>query len=76
MIIKTDAIIGLLRNSPDGVTSAEAAKRFGVPLTTIGGRLSRLADYGVIEREWCRGAGPSGATRRWCRWKLREQSRG
>jgi DNA-binding transcriptional regulator GbsR (MarR family) len=49
--MKTDfpeRVIGILRGSPDGLTSKDIAERLGTTAGSISSRLSKLAAYGVI----------------------------
>jgi DNA-binding transcriptional regulator GbsR (MarR family) len=52
--MKTDfpeRVIGMLRSSPDGLTSKDIAERLGTTAGDISSRLSKLAAYGVIGKD-------------------------
>lgn len=68
--IPIDDVLRVLRFAPQGMTTAEVAERLGSDNGTVAGRLSKLALYGKIERDWERT--PTGPFRRWCRWRMRE----
>jgi DNA-binding transcriptional regulator GbsR (MarR family) len=49
--MKTDfpeRVIGMLRGSPDGLTSKDIGERLGTTAGNISSRLSKLAAYGLI----------------------------
>jgi hypothetical protein len=48
-----DTIIGILSSCPEGLSSAEIAKRLGTT-KNVSSNLSKLAAYGMINRLWVR----------------------
>lgn len=73
--MSTDDLIGALRFAPDGLTTAELAARFGADPATLSMKLSRLANYGRIDRAFETRTRSGAAPQRWCRWSIREQAR-
>ena len=50
MSITTKMIIDVLRTAPDGMTTNELSAKLGVNSYDAGGRLSKLAAYGKIDK--------------------------
>ena len=50
MSITTKMIIDALRAAPDGMTTNEVSAKLGVNSYDAGGRLSKLAAYGKIDK--------------------------
>jgi len=50
MSITAQQIFDILRIAPDGLTSKEVSAKLGIASYDAGGRLSKLAAYGKIER--------------------------
>lgn len=67
--IMIDDLLRVLRFAPAGLTTVEVAEKLNLTnLNTLGGRLSKLADYGRIDRRFER---PDVRTRR-CRWHSKD----
>lgn len=64
--IPIDDVLRVLRFAPQGMTTAEVAARLGSEPGTVSGRLSKLALYGQIDREYER----VDNSRR-CRWRMK-----
>jgi hypothetical protein len=69
MPIGKQQILRLLEATPEGLTSVEVAAGLGASSHNIGGRLSKLAAYGEIER--LERSSPSGKTK----WRMSHKSR-
>jgi hypothetical protein len=50
MLLGKEKILRLLREAPEGLTSAAVAAELSVTSRQLGGPLSKLAAYGEIER--------------------------
>lgn len=66
--LAADEIFRVLREAPDGLTTAQAAEQLGHPFQRVATRLSKMAMYGQIDREFVRG--PSHPPR-WSQWRAR-----
>lgn len=65
MSITTQQILEVLRAAPEGLTAKEVATKLGAASHEAGGRLSKLAAYGKIEK--LKGPPISGKTK----WRLK-----
>ena len=65
MSITTQQILEVLRAAPEGLTAKEVSAKLGAASYDAGGRLSKLAAYGTIEK--MKSPSPSGKTK----WRLR-----
>lgn len=72
MKIALDDIMRALRNAPEGLTTAEISKRINsqMPVASLSSKLSKLAQYGKIDRELKRGDG-RWMPPRWYVWKAK-----
>lgn len=62
--------MGVLRVEPAGLTTRQLAERIGsAKIDTVSFRLSRLADYGRIDKELYRRQEPVPGASRWYIWK-------
>ena len=50
MTIRRQQILQLLQGAPEGLTSVEVAAGLGAGSQDVGGRLSKLAAYGEVEK--------------------------
>jgi hypothetical protein len=66
MSITTKQILEVLRAAPEGLTAKEVSARLNADSYDPGGRLSKLAAYGEIEKITT--ASPSGTTK----WRLKQ----
>ena len=64
MSITTLQILEVLRAAPEGLTAKEVAAKLGAVTHNAGGRLSKLAAYGKIEK--MKNASPTGKSK----WRL------
>lgn len=70
--INIDDVFRLLRAEPKGLTTAQLAQRLIVQKTnTLSVRLSKLADYGQIEREFVKSIKQR---QRFCVWKAKVET--
>lgn len=67
MLIEKQNILHLLLAAPEGLTSVEVAAKLGASPRDVGGRLSKLAAYGEIEK--LKHLLPSGKTKWRLNWK-------
>jgi hypothetical protein len=67
MSITAQQIFDVLRIAPDGLTSKEVSAKLGIASYDAGGRLSKLAAYGQIERM------KSPLSSRKARWRLKQE---
>lgn len=73
--LQADDILRVLRAAPDGLTTAEAAKELGHPVQRVSTRLSKMAMYGQIDREFVRGGPSNGAhAPRWSQWMVKQDA--
>ena len=67
MSITTQQILEVLRAAPEGLTAKEVSAKLGASSYDAGGRLSKLAAYGEIEK--MNNPSPSGKTK----WRLKQE---
>ena len=67
MSISTKQIIEVLRAAPEGLTAKEVSARLDAASYNAGGRLSKLAAYGEIEK--MKNTSPSGKSK----WRLKQE---
>lgn len=74
-MIPLDDVLRVLRFAPDGLTSREVADRLGLPKDKVSLRLSKMASYGHIDREYRRGPLPGvrRGHRRWSVFRMKER---
>ena len=65
--ITTQQILEVLRAAPEGLTAKEVSTKLGAVSYDAGGRLSKLAAYGEIEK--IKNPSPSGKTK----WRLKQE---
>lgn len=70
-IIHIEDVERVLRLAPTGLTTAEVAEKLHQDTNKVSGRLSKLAAYGSIAREYER---RDGNNLRRCRWRLKEMA--
>jgi predicted transcriptional regulator len=73
--IHASDIIKLLKNNPGGMTTAQVAERYGTKISAIGGRLSKLADYGRIQRTMRHDYTIAGPRKKCCVWEAQDDAR-
>lgn len=69
----TAEVMDALRQAPNGMTTREVARHLGIAeVGKVSARLSRLGNWGTIDREQRTQWDPRGGPARWFIWKLKE----